>query len=161
VRGLLLAFVLAAGLLPGCAATRRGGENALVVATFPVHAVTTPFGYLRDDFQADPGHALGTLPFIFPLYLAGDIWFTGVAAVDAALTPFYTPFDVEPLGHYRVDTFPPRLKRKSLDAAADFAAGVVGVGSPFVGCFLGATGRADWSGNIAWPSSGFDRPRRP
>jgi hypothetical protein len=48
-----------------------------------------------------------------------------VAAVDAALTPLYVPFDVEPLRHFRMDSFPPRLEKERMKDAGEIAAEVL------------------------------------
>ena len=97
-------------LLTGCAAVERGGENALVVASYPVHAVTTPVARMRDRYREDPRAAVVLSPIYVSFYILEDTLFTGVHAVDAALTPLYVPFEVKPLGLYDISSGAPRLR---------------------------------------------------
>jgi len=139
------ACLLAAALLAaGCAAAKRGGENAAVVATFPVHAVTTPSGLFMESYERDPGFALGTAPVLVPLYLVGDIFFTGVSAADAAMTPAYAPFPVRSLGIYDTREFPPRLERKAADATGTATVNCIVILSPFAAVVAIITGHGPW-----------------
>ncbi len=135
----------AALLLSGCAAAKRGAEDAVVVATFPIHLVTTPVGHLAEDWEKDPLSTAARLPVFLPLYALGDAFFTGVSAVDLALTPLYAPFPVRRLGIYRIRRFPPALEHGVAEDAGSALGIAVVVLAPIGACFLAWTDRAGWT----------------
>ena len=134
--GRVLAPALALALtLPGCAGLRRGGEDLAAVATTPIHAVTTPIAHFAADWEEDRARALGQGLLTIPLYCAADLFWSVVAAGDAALTPFYMAFDVEPFGHFEWKRNLPVLRRKTVRDTGTVAAGVLAVFAECVDVF--------------------------
>lgn len=108
-------------IVSGCAAVERGGEDMLVVASYPLHAVTTPFARMQVRYAEDPRSAVVLSPLHVPLFVLEDTFFTGVHAVDAALTPLYAPFEVEPVGVYDLSSGVPRLRTEHVTGAEEDA----------------------------------------
>jgi hypothetical protein len=138
-----LAVLAAAFLLTGCAATRRAAENAAAVVTFPFHVVATPVAFLAEDFDRDPLSTATTLPFFFPLYVAGDVFWTGVSAADLALAPLYAGDRPGGPGIYDFSTFPPVLERRAALGLGRSAAGTAQVVAPLGLMYLDYRGKAD------------------
>jgi hypothetical protein len=146
----------AALLLPGCAAAKRGAEDAAVVATLPIHLVTTPAGFFADAWGKDPLSTAARAPVLLPLYVAGDVFFTGVSAVDLALTPLYAPFPVKSPGLFYLRRFPPTLERGVGENAGTAAAGVLVLLAPLGALFLICTGHGEWT-----PTQTQEQPPQP
>ena len=138
----------AALLLAGCAGLRRGGEDAAVVATWPIHVVTTPAGMILERWEEDPRSTAATAPFLVPLFMAGDTVLTGVSAVDAAFLPVYAGADVRPLGLYEFDGVLPRVDEekgtKALGCVFIVPVTVAGLFAHGNGCARGLYGRPWW-----------------
>lgn len=149
--GALLAAVLASS---GCAATNRAMENVAAVATFPLHVVATPVAFLAEDFDRDPLSTATTLPFFLPLYVAGDVFWTGVSAADLALTPLYAGDRSRGPGIYDFSTFPPVLEREAALGLGTSAAGTAQVVAPVGLMYLNYRGKADGTFRCEPPPGG-------
>lgn len=153
-KGVALLLAFASLLSTGCAAARRGAEDAAVVGTLPVHILATPAGILADGWKEDGAGSLPRTTLLLPLAFAGDLLFTGVSAVDLALTPAYAPFRVERLRFYDLSSFPTRLDRRVGEDAGTAALQTVQFLAPIGAFVLLWTGRGEWNGP-GWP----DRPQ--
>jgi hypothetical protein len=122
-------------------------EDAVVVATFPLHVVATPVAYLAEDFDRDPLSTATTLPVFLPLYAVGDALFTGVSAVDLAVSPVHAAAGVgtRRLGYYDFRDFPPVLDRDAARRLGWSATGAAQVVAPVGAVYLDWRGRAGGS----------------
>jgi hypothetical protein len=140
----LPALALLAVLAAGCAAARRGADDGLVVATTPIHVVTTPGAWFARGWEQDPLSTAASAPLFVPLCVAGDLFFTGISAADLALTPAYLPFKVRRPGLYEVKSFPPHLKEETLRDAGRFTGTTTVLLAPVAGFVAAGYGYGPW-----------------
>ena len=130
-----IAPVAALAAVGGCATCDRVGQDALVVATFPVHAVTTPATRTQAQIEDD-----GASPWVGPVLFAGkfgeDVGVTLISALDVGISPVLglvevssdDPKAIRPLGMYKFREFPPTFVVRNARAAEyDVAIGTLDV----------------------------------
>jgi len=138
-------LLLAAALSSGCAAMQRGADNGVVVATTPIHLLTTPGRRFAENWREDPVAATGSAPFLVPLWILEDAFFTGVSAADLAFTPAYIPWDVRRPRLYTTRRFPPHLRDGVMEEAGETAGWTVVFIAPFAAIFLAGSGKGTWN----------------
>jgi hypothetical protein len=124
-------LVIAAFACPACHTVDRAGQDALVVGTFPIHALTTPYqrtaAAVSDD-NASPWVS----PIIFAGHFAEDVGVTVISAGDLGISPalgFVEMVSDEdeklgPLRMYTFEEFPPEFhKTRARNVESDVAKG--------------------------------------
>jgi hypothetical protein len=132
---------------------QRGADNGLIVATAPIHVVTTPARHFAEGWRRDPLSTAARAPVLVPLWIVGDLFFTSVSAVDLALTPVWIPSEPCRPRFYDLRRFPPRLRKDALDDAGEATAGTMVFAAPFVGFFLFLSGKGTWDPPATTPGA--------
>jgi len=143
-----LSLVVAALACPACQTVTRAGEDAMVVGTFPIHAVTTPYKETASRVRHD-GASPWVSPIIFAGHFAEDVGVTMISAGDLGISPAFGFVElvsggdekVRPLRMYSFDKFPPEFRKHTARAVeSDVAEGAAqaAVVVVFVGAFCAA-----------------------
>jgi len=132
------AAAMVATFAASCATIDRAGQDALVVATYPIHAVTTPASFTMSDVEENDA-SRWSIPLIFGGRLVEDTGVTLISAVDLGVSPALGVAELasndtkrlRPLGMYKFDGLPPtydeRRARKVEGDVLDGAKAVAGV----------------------------------
>jgi len=165
-------LVVAAFACPACQTVNRAGEDAMVVGTFPIHGLTTPYQETASALH-DDGASPWASPIIFAGHLAEDVGVTVISAGDLGISPALGFVElvsggdekVGPLRMYSFDEFPPQFRKDDArivqsdiaEGAADAAVVVVYVGvvAAFAcccGCSSHACNGTSWSPQYSSPN---------
>jgi hypothetical protein len=152
-------LVVAALACPACQTVTRAGEDAMVVGTFPIHALTTPYQETASALEDD--HASPWVsPIIFAGHFAEDVGVTVISAGDLGISPVIGVVevaspneDLTPLRVYRFESFPPEFqKTRARRVEEDVAKGAVVVAAAVV--VLGVYAAAEYYGQCGSCNSG-------
>jgi len=145
-------LVVAAFVCPACQTVSRAGEDAMVVGTFPIHAVTTPYQETASAVN-DDGASPWVSPIIFTGHFAEDVGVTVISAGDLAISPFIgiveiasSNEDLGPLRMYTFRSFPPEFQKiRARRVEADVGKGAVAAAALVV--IVGAYAAAEYYGH--------------